>query len=69
LIQKLTNGGYSQTSLVEEPGEFSIRGVFLDVFSSMHSDHLRLEFFGDLVESIRFFSTLNQRRIKDITKP
>ncbi len=66
LIQKLTYGGYSQTSLVEEPGEFSVRGGILDVYSSMYDDPLRIEFFGNMVESIRFFSAVNQRRIKDI---
>ncbi len=66
LIQKLAYGGYSQTSLVEEPGEFSIRGGILDIYSSMYNDPLRIEFFGDVVESIRFFSSLNQRRIKEV---
>jgi transcription-repair coupling factor (superfamily II helicase) len=66
LIQKLGYGGYTQTSLVEEPGEYSIRGGILDVYTSMYDDPLRIEFFGDMVESIRFFSSVTQRRIKDV---
>jgi len=66
LIAKLIAGGYAKTAIVEEPGDFSVRGGIVDIFSPLYADPLRIEFFGDLVESIRFFSASNQRKIKDM---
>ena len=66
LIGKLISGGYSKTAIVEEFGDFSVRGGIIDVFCPLYDDPLRIEFFGDLVESLRFFSAANQRKIKDI---
>jgi len=62
LIAKMISGGYSRTTLVEEPGDFSIRGGILDVFSPMYDEPLRIEFFGDQVDSLRFFSPVSQRQ-------
>ena len=66
LITKLISGGYSKTAIVEEFGDFSVRGGIIDVFSPLYDDPLRIEFYGDLVESLRFFSAGNQRKIKDV---
>jgi len=66
LILKLESGGYTKTSLVEDPGEYSVRGGILDVFSPGQTHPVRIEFFGDLVESIRYFSPYTQRGTKDI---
>ena len=66
LVLKLESGGYSKTSLVEDPGEYSVRGGILDVFSPGEKYPVRMEFFGDLVESIRYFSVFTQRRTKEI---
>jgi transcription-repair coupling factor (superfamily II helicase) len=66
LIAKLIGGGYAKTAIVEEPGDFSIRGGIVDIFSPLYPDPLRIEFFGDLVESIRFFSASTQRKFKDM---
>ena len=65
-IAKLISGGYAKTAIVEEPGDFCVRGGIIDVYSPLYLDPLRIEFFGDLVESLRFFSVSNQRKIKDI---
>ncbi|MFW6080388.1 MAG: transcription-repair coupling factor [Desulfosalsimonas sp.] len=62
LIEKLNAGGYANTAMVEEPGEYSIRGGILDVFSPMYENPLRIEFFGDNVDSLRFFSASTQRK-------
>jgi len=48
------------------PGDFCVRGGILDVFSPLYSDPLRIELYGDTVDSIRFFSAANQRTIKNI---
>ena len=66
LILKLESGGYTKTSLVEDPGEYSVRGGILDIFSPGDNYPVRIEFFGDLAESIRTFSPYTQRGIKEI---
>lgn len=66
LVGKLHAGGYSRAMIVEEPGDFCVRGGILDVFSPLYSDPLRIEFFGDTVDSIRFFSASTQRTQKEI---
>ena len=66
LMDKLISSGYERSSMVEEPGDFSIRGGILDIFSPLYSDPIRIELFGDIVESIRFFSAVTQRTIKNI---
>jgi transcription-repair coupling factor (superfamily II helicase) len=68
LIAKLIAGGYTKTAIVEEPGDFSVRGGIVDIFSPIYPDPLRIEFFGDLVESIRFFSASNQRKTNNINE-
>lgn len=66
LISKLESGGYKRVSLVEEKGEYSVRGGILDIFSPQHKYPVRIELFGDLVESMRNFSIYTQRGFKDI---
>lgn len=66
LISKLIEGGYGQSAIVEEPGDFSVRGGILDVFSPAYDDPVRIELFGDFVESIRFFSAVNQRKTNSV---
>ncbi|MEJ2284808.1 MAG: transcription-repair coupling factor [Desulfobacterales bacterium] len=66
LITKLISGGYSKTAIVEEFGDFSVRGGIIDVFSPLYDDPLRIEFYGDMVESLRFFSASNQRKLREI---
>lgn len=63
-IEKLGAGGYVHSMIVEECGDFCVRGGIVDVFSPLYSDPLRIEFFGDTVESLRFFSAANQRKTK-----
>lgn len=65
-ISKLESGGYTRVSLVEDPGEYSVRGDLLDIFSPNETKPIRLEFFGDLVESIRYFSPFTQRTTKEL---
>jgi transcription-repair coupling factor (superfamily II helicase) len=68
LIEKMVSGGYVRTMIVEEPGDYCIRGGILDVFSPLYPDPLRIELFGDCVESIRFFSASSQRTIGSIAE-
>ncbi len=66
LLTKLEETGYNRTSLVEEPGDYAIRGGILDIFSTGEKKPARVEFFGDLVESLRTFSPVTQRGLKEL---
>ena len=68
LVAGLEAGGYTRTSLVEDPGEYAVRGGILDLFVPGHSHPVRMEFFGDLVESIRSFSPYTQRGIRQLSE-
>jgi transcription-repair coupling factor (superfamily II helicase) len=57
------SGGYKRVSLVEEKGEFSIRGNIVDIFPPTEKNPLRLEMLGDDIESIRSFDGSSQRSI------
>ncbi|KAF1856416.1 hypothetical protein Lal_00048591 [Lupinus albus] len=61
---------FERVDFVYEPGQFSIRGGIVDIFSFSHDLPYRIEFFGDLVESIRTFeieSQLSVEQVKQIT--
>ena len=58
---RLQAGGYQRVSLVENPGEFSLRGNILDIFPPTETSPLRLEMSGDEIESIRHFDASSQR--------
>ncbi len=59
----LLGSGMTRAEVVEVPGEFSVRGGILDVFPSDATDPVRIEFFGDEVESIRPFDVASQRSL------
>jgi len=66
LIATLQEMGYSRMTMVEERGEMSVRGGILDIFPPMYDSPLRIEFFGDEVESIRSFDISTQRSLKEM---
>ena len=66
LIQRLASNGYRNVPLVEEPGEFCVRGGIVDVFSPLQKRPARIEFYGDMVDSIRFFNPLSQRSLSGV---
>jgi transcription-repair coupling factor (superfamily II helicase) len=61
LLAHLNTVGYSPTDVVEMPGEYALRGGILDVYSPEADRPVRVEFFGDEVESIRKFDPATQR--------
>src|SRR5438105_3526498 len=61
LIEHLGNAGYLRQEPVGGSGEFSIRGGIVDVFSPLMRNPVRIEFFGDSVDSIREFDLDDQR--------
>jgi transcription-repair coupling factor (superfamily II helicase) len=66
LSRQLLGLGFKRFPQVEEIGTFSIRGGILDVFPYSSSDPIRIEFFGDLIESIRTFAVSDQRSLQKI---
>ncbi|MFX0555679.1 transcription-repair coupling factor [Maribacter sp. CXY002] len=61
---------FKRVDFVTEPGEFSVRGGIVDVFSFSHDEPYRIEFFGDEIDSIRTFdveSQLSKEKTKSIT--
>ncbi|HEX7885843.1 MAG TPA: CarD family transcriptional regulator, partial [Phenylobacterium sp.] len=58
--------GYSRASTVSEKGEFAIRGGVIDVFPSSADEPVRLDLFGDTLESIRAFDPETQRSTKQL---
>ncbi|MGE4232110.1 MAG: transcription-repair coupling factor [Bacteriovoracia bacterium] len=63
LTQKFLRAGYVLSDPVEDPGQFSFRGNLLDFFSPAEKKPVRIEFFGDDIESIRFFDSVSQKSI------
>src|SRR6266496_433409 len=61
LLEHLNSVGYTSTDVVEMPGEYALRGGILDVYSPEADRPVRIEFFGDEVESIRKFEPATQR--------
>ena len=62
----LVNFGYEHTEQVERPGQFSVRGGIFDIYSANYKDPLRLEFFDDEIDSIRFFETATQCSVEKV---
>ena len=63
ITQRLTNSGYQRTDLVEDPGTFSTRGDILDIFPPDRDYPLRIDLFGDDIESIKEFDPSTQRTL------
>ena len=59
---------FKRVDFVTEPGEFSVRGGIVDVFSFSHDEPYRIEFFGDEVESIRTFDVETQLSTEKVNK-
>ncbi|MGI9426360.1 MAG: transcription-repair coupling factor, partial [Hyphomicrobiaceae bacterium] len=68
LVQRLQLGGFLRTGTVMEPGEYAVRGGILDLFPPGRSNPLRLDFFGDTLESIKVFDARTQRTSKLVQK-
>ena len=66
LLGNLTRMGYYSTAMVQSQGDFSVRGGILDFYPPGAARPVRAEFFGDLIESLRSFRTLDQRSVDDL---
>jgi transcription-repair coupling factor (superfamily II helicase) len=68
LIARLALAGYVRTGTVMEPGEYAVRGSLLDLFPPGRSSPVRLDFFGDTLESIKSFDPETQRSARIVQK-
>ncbi len=66
LTALLAANGYSRSETVRDPGEFAVRGGLVDLFPAGEENALRLDFFGDEIESVRSFDPASQRSIARI---
>ena len=70
LVDQLDNQGFERVDFVYEPGQYSVRGGIVDIFSYSESRPYRLDFFDDEVESLRRFEIGNQlssERLESVT--
>ncbi len=67
LLSGLQRLGYERTTIVEEPSSFSSRGGIVDVFPPQRARPVRIEFFGDVIESLRLFEPTTQRSVEIIS--
>jgi transcription-repair coupling factor (superfamily II helicase) len=63
LIESLVSQGFTRTEFVEQPGDLALRGGILDVFPFTGAFPIRIEFFGDEIDSIREFDIHTQRSV------
>jgi transcription-repair coupling factor (superfamily II helicase) len=64
LVEKLVRLGYANVPLVEDRGSFSVRGGIIDIFPPDMPLPLRIDFFGDFVDTIRTFDPVSQRSLR-----
>ena len=64
LAALLVAGGWTRTPVVDEPGTFAVRGGVIDVFAPLAPHPVRIELFGDEVESLRWFEAESQRTLR-----
>ncbi len=67
LMEELVELGYQRVTLVQEKGEFAVRGGILDVFPSSQTEPMRIEFFGDTIESMRAFDPISQTSVRAVS--
>ncbi len=67
LTSYLAANGYARSSTVREPGEFAVRGGLVDIFPPGAEEPVRLDFFGDSLESVRAFDAETQRTTRQLS--
>lgn len=68
LAKWLLQAGYRRESLVAKPGEFAMRGDIVDVYPLDQDNPIRMEFFGDEVDTIKTFDLSSQKSTDDLEK-
>lgn len=68
LLVKLSENGFERKQFVETYGDIAVRGGILDIFPFIGEHPVRIEFWGDTIESIREFEVMSQRSIRELHK-
>ena len=68
IVNVLVSSGYSRSDMVEGVGQFSVRGGILDLFSPDDDSPIRIEFWGDTVETMSHFDIISQRRTDKVSE-
>ncbi|MFF5793545.1 transcription-repair coupling factor [Paeniglutamicibacter sp. NPDC012692] len=63
VVRALADAAYARVDMVTHRGEFAVRGGILDVFPPTYAHPVRIDFFGDEIEAMRFFSIADQRSL------
>ncbi|MCI1779018.1 MAG: transcription-repair coupling factor [Bacteroidales bacterium] len=66
--EKLENAHFERVDFVGEPGQFALRGGIIDVFSYSDDRPYRIDFFGNIVDSIRYFDIESQHTVSEVEK-
>ncbi len=66
LVSKLIASGYVRDTIVNKTGEIGVRGFIVDVFPVDEENPVRIEFFDDEIESIRYFDSVSQKSLENI---
>ena len=66
LLRWLVDRGFERVSAIERPGEFSVHGGIIDIFAPDAIDPLRMELFGDEIDSLRLFDVETQRKVETL---
>jgi len=66
LLRRLTDMGYTREYIVEKPGDFSLRGGIVDIFLFNQKYPIRIDFFGDEMDEIKYFEIDSQRSFEEI---
>ncbi|WP_026553871.1 transcription-repair coupling factor [Arthrobacter sp. 35W] len=67
LVRRLSDAAYARVDMVTHRGEFAVRGGIIDVFPPTDDHPIRVEFFGDEVDSMRWFAVADQRSLTSVT--
>ena len=67
VVRRLADAAYARVDMVTHRGEFAVRGGIIDVFPPTDAHPVRIEFFGDEVESMRWFSVADQRTLTSVS--
>ena len=68
LVEHLVLNAYTSTDLVERRGEFAVRGGIIDVFFPLTDHPVRIDFFGDEIEEMKYFDVSDQRTQTPVTE-
>ena len=68
LVRTIALGGFEKKDIVESLGDYAVRGGIIDIFPAGLDNPIRIEFFGDEIDSIREFEPLSQRSMRDMDR-